>query len=180
MRLLPRRLSLPSPWRVSAALALLLSTTAALAICQPPDGSLDWRMVGEFVQNVQTRSIRNYATTGWSTVDSVGNLGSVERRETLSGTFSENRIVSLSVQRWKLGTNSTTSRTHSVTVTVPPGHRARLMRQRREEIRDLRWDVMCAWRHAVTGAAAITPYGFGYTGTTWRLYDAFEVRTERL
>ena len=180
MRLLPRWSPLLPMGRTFVALIVLLSTTAALAVCQPPDASLDWRMVGEIVQNKRTASVRTYATTGWSTIDSVANLGTVDRRETLSGSFSENRIVSFSIQRWGLGTNATSTRTHQVTVSVPPGHRVRLMRQQREEIRDLTWDVVCAWLHRVTGASAITPYGFGYRGTMWRLYDAFEVRTERL
>jgi hypothetical protein len=166
--------------RLAAALTLLAAAASALAQCQPPDASLSWRMVGEIVQNTRTMRLTTTSTSGWSTVDSVANLGTVDRRETLSGTFSENRVVSYAILRWGLGSNSTSSRTHQVTVTVPAGHRVRLLRQRREEIRDLRWDVVCAWQHTVTGAKALTPYGFGYTGTMWRLYDAFEVKAERL
>jgi hypothetical protein len=166
--------------RVIAALALLAATSAASAVCQAPDTSLNWVMVGEITQNVRTVRHDVYDTTGWSTVDAVTNLGTTERRETLSGSFSDNQIVSFAIQRWGIGTNSITSRTHSATVTVPPQHRARLVKLRREEVRDLVWDVVCAWRHRITGTPAITVYGFGYRGTTWRAYDAFEVRWERV
>jgi hypothetical protein len=180
MRLLPRWSRFLPMGRSLVALVVLLSATAALAVCQPPDASLDWTMVGEIVQNKRTRSARTYAITPWSTVDSVANLGAFSTRETLSASFSENRIVSFTIERWGLGTNSASSRTHRVTLNVAPGSRARLLRQQREEILDLSWDVVCAWLHRVTGASAITPYGFGYRGTTWRVYDAFDVRSEPL
>lgn len=180
LRLLPSHPLLAPSLRFALVLALLLFTTGALALCRPPDDSLGWRMVGEIVQNSRTVRRTNHAITAWRTVDSVGNLGTVDRRETLSASFSQNQIVSFAIQRWGLGRNHSSTRTHTVTATVRPGTRVRLMRQRREEIRDLTWDVVCAWQHRTTGASAITPYGRGYKGTFWRVYDAFQVRTEPL
>ncbi|CAN5706218.1 hypothetical protein BH23DEI1_BH23DEI1_15540 [soil metagenome] len=179
-------MSSPSPFarlmpRLRAVLVLVLvsSTTSALAFCQPPDDSIDWRMVGEIVQNERTSRVATNRLTPWSTVDSVANLGTVARRETLSASFTENQIVSLSILRWGIGQNHSSTRTHTVSVTVAPRTRVRLMRQRQEEIRDLTWDVVCAWQHRRTGRAAITAYG-RYSGTQWQVYDGFDVRTDPL
>jgi hypothetical protein len=166
--------------RASLLLALLLVGSVAFAVCQPPSSSLDWVYVGEINQNIRTDRLSTSAVSGWSTVDSVGNLGSSTITATLTTTFSESWLVTWAIQRFGLGTNSSSTRSHAVTVSIPAGYRARLLHQRREELRDLRWDVVCAWRHRVTGESGLTVYGFGYTGTMWRLYDGFEVRQERL
>jgi hypothetical protein len=166
--------------RASLLLALLVAGSAALAVCQPPTSSLDWVYVGEIVQNVRTDRHSTSAVSGWSTVDSVGNFGASTVSATLGATYSESWLVTFGIHRFGLGSNTNSTRSHSVVVSVPSGYRARLMHQRREELRDLRWDVVCAWRNRVNGQSAITAYGFGYTGTKWRLYDAFDVRQERL
>jgi hypothetical protein len=163
--------------RAIVAVMLVSTAAAAMAVCQPPDSSIDWRFVGEITQNVRTTRLAYYDRSGWSTVASVVNHTSSDRRETLSASRSENQLVSYAIERWGLGTSSSSTWTHRVDVTVRPGQRVRLLRKRREEIRDITWDVVCAWQHRVTGDAAITWYG-RYSGTFWRLFDAFEVRSE--
>lgn len=170
---------LPSS-RLIVVLAVLTSLSSAWALCQPPDASLDWRFVGEVVQNVRVLSNEDRAVSGWRTAQAVSNFASSPATATLTAGYDTNTTVSTSIIRWGLGSSQRTTWTHSFDVSVPARSRVRLLHQRREELRNLSWDVMCAWRHARTGEARMTVYGRGYRGTTWKLYDAYDVRTERL
>jgi hypothetical protein len=171
--------SLPSS-RLIVALIVLASVSSALAVCQPPDASLDWRFAGEIVQNVRVLRSEDRAVSGWRTVTAVSNFGSSSSTATLKAGYDTNTTVSATIARWGLGRSERTTVTHTFDVTVPARSRVRLLHQRRDETRTLSWDVMCAWQHARTGEARLTLYGRGYRGTTWRLYDVYDVRTERL
>ena len=167
-------------WRVAIALLVLSSFAAGLAQCHAPDASSDWLFTGEVIQNRRTISSRTFDVTSQRTVASAANLGTTSSSATFTASYDTNVSVSASILRWGLGSSSRTTWTHIFDVTVPASSRVRLLHQRREEVRDMRWDVMCAWRHKVTGQAALTTYGLNYSGTIWRLYDAFELRTEAL
>lgn len=166
--------------RVLVALLAVASISSAVAMCQPPDASLDWRFVGEVVQNVRTTSDRTFNVSGWRTVRSVANTSSTSMPATLATTYDTNVTVSASIARWGLGQNYRNTFTDTFDVTVPARSRVRLEHQRREQVQDLSWDVMCAWRHARTGASRLTTYGRGYRGTSWQLYDAYNLVTERI
>ncbi len=168
---------LPSS-RIAIALLFVGLWSAAFAWCPTPDASGDWRFAGEVVQNRRVASSRTYAVSGWRTVASSANLGSTSRAATLTASYDQNTTVSASILRWGLGNSSRTTWTHAFDVTVPAASRVRLLHQRREELRDMVWDVMCAWRHRVTGQARLTTYGLNYRGTIWRLYDAYQLKTE--
>jgi len=170
---------LPSS-RVLVVLLVVASLSSAVAVCQPPDASLDWRFVGEVVQNVRTVSDRTFNLSGWRTIRTVSNSGSTSMNASLSSTYDTNVTVSAAIARWGLGQSYRNTFTDTFEVTVPARSRVRLEHQRREHMRDLSWDVMCAWRHNRTGEARLTTYGRGYRGTTWRLYDAYQLQTERL
>ena len=170
---------LPSSRAVVVLLVITL-WSSGLAQCQPPDGSLDWRFVGEVVQNQRIASSRTFNVTGRSTVASVANTGSTARAASMSASYDTNNSVSASILKWGLGSSWRSTWTHTFDVSVPARSRVRLLHQRREELREMVWDVMCAWRHNVTGQARLTTYGLNYRGTTWRLYDAYELRTEPL
>ena len=173
MQLLPRA-------HLIVGLLALLSWSSALALCQPPDASLDWRFVGEVVQNTRVLRSEHRTVSGWRTVTAVSNPGSAQTTATLSAGYEDNVSVSASIARWGLGGSHRSTWTHTFDVTVPASSRVRLLHQRREHFQDLTWDVMCAWRHTRTGEARLTTYGRGYRGSMWRLYDAYDVRTERL
>ncbi|TVR93035.1 MAG: hypothetical protein EA416_05975 [Trueperaceae bacterium] len=149
-------------------------------MCQPPDSSLDWRFVGEVVQNTRVIRSEDRTASGWRTVTSVSNPGSAPTNATLSASYDTNVTASAAIVRWGIGSSHRDTWTHAFEVSVPARSRVRLMHQRREHYQELRWDVMCAWRHAKTGQARLTTYGRGYRGGMWRLYDAYDVRTERL
>jgi hypothetical protein len=166
--------------RTLLGLLVLLSWSSVLALCQPPDGSLDWRHVGDVVQNQRVASSRTYNVTGWQTAGSVTNHGSSAINDSMTATYETNTLVSASILTWRLGSSNRSTWTHTFGVSVPARSRVVLRHQRREEVRDLVWDVMCAWRHRVTGEARLTTYGRNYTGTTWRIYDAYDIRTEAL
>jgi hypothetical protein len=170
----------PRSWRIAIALLVLSSWAVALAQCQPPDASGDWLFAGEIVQNQRTVSSRTYDVSSTRTVASVANLGSTPQSATLTAGYDTNVSVSASILRWGLGSSSRTTWTHAFEVTVPAQSRVRLLHRRREEVREMRWDVMCAWRHRLTGRSALTTYGRNYSGTIWQLYDAYELRTEAL
>ena len=168
---------LPSS-RVVIALLFVGLVSTAFAWCPAPDDSVDWRFVGEVVQNKRVASSRTFNVSGWRTVASSANLGSTSQSATLTASYDQNTSVSASIFRWGLGNSNRITWTHAFGVTVPAGSRVRLLHQRREEIRDMVWDVMCAWRHSVTGQARLTTYGLNYRGTIWRLYDAYQLKTE--
>ena len=170
---------LPSS-RLIVALVVLASASSALAVCQPPGASLDWRFVGEVVQNVRVLKSEDRAVSGWRTVTAVSNHGTSPTTATLSAGYDTNTSVSSTIARWGLGRSERTIVTHTFDVSVPARSRVRLMHQRRDDTRTLSWDVMCAWQHTRTGEARLTLYGRDYRGTVWRLYDVYDVRTERL
>lgn len=168
---------LPSS-RVVIALLFVALVSTGFAWCPAPDDSVDWRFVGEVIQNRRVASSRTFNVSGWRTVASSANLGSTSRSATLTASYDQNTSVSASIARWGLGKSNRITWTHAFDVTVPASSRVRLLHQRREEIRDMVWDVMCAWRHRVTGQARLTTYGRNYRGTIWRLYDAYQLKTE--
>lgn len=175
----PSRL-LPS-LRIALLLAVVASASTAWAQCFPPQNdAYSWIYVGEIAQNIRVRSVRDSAVGSWSTVDSMTNRLAVTLRHTLSASQTENVIVSFRLLFFGIAYSGSSTTQHSAEVSIPPGHRARLMRQRREEMTEYLYDIVCAWRHRTTGQAAITSYGRNYADTVLRLYDAFEVRTERI
>ena len=164
--------------RIAIALVSATVLSTALAWCPAPDASTEWRFVGEVIQNRRVTSSRTFNVTGWRTVASSANTGASPRNATLTAKYDENVSVSASIARWGLGASTKTTWTHDFDVTVPARSRVRLLHRRREEVREMVWDVMCAWRHRTTGQARLTTYGRNYRGTTWRLYDTYELRTE--
>ncbi len=164
--------------RIAVALVSVTVLSTALAWCPTPDASGDWRFVGEVVQNERVASSRTFNVTGWRTVASTANTSGSSRSATLTTSYDENVSVSASIARWGLGSSTRMTWTHAFDVTVPAHSRVRLLHRRREEVREMVWDVMCAWRHRTTGQARLTTYGLNYRGTIWRLYDAYELRTE--
>ncbi len=166
--------------RLLIALLLLGSWSAGFAVCAAPDDSGDWRLVGEVIQNQRIASSRTFNVSGWRTVAAAANRDSTPMSATLTARYDENTTVSASILRWGLDRSNRITWTHAFEVTVPANARVRLVHQRREEVREMVWDVMCAWRHTRTGQPRLTTYGRNYRGTIWRLYDAYELLTERL
>jgi hypothetical protein len=170
----------PPSMRLVTTLLVLASLSTGMAWCPAPDDSGLWRFVDEVVQNQRVASSRTYDVSGWRTVASAANLGATAQSATLTAGYDTNTSVSASILRWGLGSSNRVTWTHTFGVTVPANSRVRLLHQRREEIRDMVWDVMCAWRHASTGQARLTTYGLNYRGTIWRLFDAYQLLTEPL
>lgn len=170
---------LPSS-RLIVTMVAVASLSSALAVCQPPDASLDWRFAGEIVQNVRVLRSDDRAVSGWRSVTVVSNHGTRPATASLSAVYDTNTTVSGTILRWGLGHSTRVTMTHRFDVEVPARSRVRLLHQRRDETRSLSWDVVCAWQHARTGQTRLTTYGRGYRGTEWQLYDVYDVRAESL